>query len=122
MGILLSVARARRWHRSLLSTEGLVVGQSWEILEPVPGECPCSHNGPGALYNFDCNYGQYEDFYLEYINSLIEMEHTYHWGKVSSQRMCLFLQVLHPFRLLVWLRLEGPPPGPAIAMKRLVGV
>jgi hypothetical protein len=31
--------------------------------------------------------------------------------------MCLFLHVLHPFRDLVWLRLEGPPPGPAISVK-----
>lgn len=29
--------------------------------------------------------------------------------------MCRFLQVLQPFRDLVWLRREGPPPGPAIA-------
>jgi len=40
---------------------------------------------------------------------------TYHCGNVSSQRMCLLLHVLHPFRDLVWLRLEGPPPGPAIS-------
>jgi len=39
---------------------------------------------------------------------------TYHCGNVSSQRICLFLHVLQPFRDLVWLRLEGPPPGPAI--------
>lgn len=31
--------------------------------------------------------------------------------------MCRFLQVLHPFRDLVWLRREGPPPGPAIRPK-----
>lgn len=39
---------------------------------------------------------------------------TYHCGKVSSQRMCLRLQVLQPFRDLVWLLRGGPPPGPAI--------
>jgi hypothetical protein len=42
---------------------------------------------------------------------------AHHCGNVSSQRMCLFLHVLHPFRDLVWLRLEGPPPGPAISVK-----
>lgn len=42
------------------------------------------------------------------------MVRTYHCGNVSSQRICRLLQVLHPFRDLVWLRLEGPPPGPAI--------
>lgn len=40
---------------------------------------------------------------------------SYHCGNVSSQRICRRLHVLHPLRDLVWLRLEGPPPGPAIA-------
>lgn len=44
--------------------------------------------------------------------------YTYHCGNVSSQRMCLFLHVLHPLRDFVWLRLEGPPPGPAIEADR----
>lgn len=39
---------------------------------------------------------------------------AYHCGNVSSQRICRLLHVLQPFRDLVWLRLEGPPPGPAI--------
>lgn len=43
---------------------------------------------------------------------------TYHWGNDSSHRMCLLLHVLHPLRDLVWLRLEGPPPGPGIAADR----
>ena len=40
---------------------------------------------------------------------------TDHCGNVSSQRMCLRLQVLQPFRLLVWLRREGPAPWFAIS-------
>ena len=39
---------------------------------------------------------------------------TCHCGNVSSQRMCLLLQILQPFRDLVWLRLEGPPRDPVI--------
>ena len=39
---------------------------------------------------------------------------SYHWGKCSSQRMCLFLHVLQPLRDFVWLLRGGPPPGPAI--------
>ena len=42
---------------------------------------------------------------------------THHWGKVSSQRICRRLQVLQPLRDFVWLRREGPPPGPAILTK-----
>ena len=41
-------------------------------------------------------------------------ENVYHWGKFSSQRMCLLLHVRQPKRDLVWLLRGGPPPGPAM--------
>lgn len=41
---------------------------------------------------------------------------TYHCGKVSSQRMCLRLQVRQPFRDLVWLLRGGPAPEPGITL------
>src|SRR5690606_23095405 len=36
---------------------------------------------------------------------------VYHCGWVSSQRICLRLQVAQPVRDLVWLFLGGPPPA-----------
>jgi hypothetical protein len=76
----------------------------------IPGaatqlDCPGSRSGLGVLCNCDC-FGQCDGSNL--------LARTYHCGNVSSHRMCLFLHVLHPFRDFVWLRLEGPPPGPAI--------
>jgi len=43
-----------------------------------------------------------------------ERKTAYHWGTVSSHRICLLLQVLQPFLDFVWLFRGGPPPGPAI--------
>ena len=43
---------------------------------------------------------------------------TYHCGKVSSHLICRLLQVLQPFRDLVWLFRGGPPPGPAIVIDK----
>lgn len=49
-----------------------------------------------------------------------EREWTYHCGKVSSHLICRRLQVLHPLRLFVWLRREGPAPWGAIG-RRWIG-
>ena len=47
------------------------------------------------------------------------MLRTHHCGKLSSHRICLLLQVLQPFRDFVWLLRGGPPPGPAISLRRV---
>jgi hypothetical protein len=61
--------------------------------------CPCMDNDSCAWCNSGCHRGQNTTFQC----LLDEQEEAYHWGKFSSQRMCLRLQVSQPLRDLVWL-------------------
>lgn len=86
-GKCLSVAMFRYRSRSSESREGLALPESEELL---PEDGPCNHICSCALCNFCCLYHQPPNWALS-------QERTYHCGKVSSHRMCLLLQVLHPF-------------------------
>ncbi len=87
---VVSVARAHHWQRA----------------------GPCSHNDSYVWCNFDCD----EILVIVQWARSSSMVVPHHCGNVSSQRMCLFLQVLQPLRDFVWLFLGRPPPGPAIFM------
>jgi len=96
-------ARLRRY------TEDPVPWDSWTAPAPTLEDLG-SHSDNRASYNCDC-----PDPFSSLPKGAAHVWRglAHHWGKFSSHRICLLLQVLQPFRDLVWL-CRVLPPRPAM--------